>query len=131
MIIQRKYLNEQNIKIIENLEIQYEVTNIKHKGNSEIKESGIIKFISKIEFEYKELTEVFNELRENLMFARIIQNLLIDINPDFKIYFPQHFLFYQPKIIVSGDFIWTYFDKKIIVVYSLLLTVRDMELRHL
>jgi len=108
-----KYLNEQNIKLIENLEIQYEIANIKRKEEiQKLRNQELLNSFQKIEFEYKELTELFNELRENLMFARIIQNLLIDISPDFKIYFPQHFLFYQPKIFVSGDFIWTYFDKE-------------------
>ena len=55
------------------------------------------------------------ELTESLQYASYIQKALLPGEPDLKKFFPEHFLFYLPRDLVSGDFYWfssKHFKKK-------------------
>ena len=46
------------------------------------------------------------ELTESLKYASYIQKALLPADTVLKRYFPEHFLLYMPRDIVSGDFYW-------------------------
>lgn len=46
------------------------------------------------------------ELDQSLKYASYIQKALLPSDSDLKKLFPEHFLFYLPRDIVSGDFYW-------------------------
>lgn len=104
-----QFINETNFKTIQYLEIQYETDKLKRLNEiQKLKNEEILNSYHKIEFEYKELSELFNDIRENINYAQNIQKQLLQIPENFIEQFPYHFLIYYPKMIISGDFIWTY-----------------------
>lgn len=57
----------------------------------------------------KQLVEEKNkEITDSINYARRIQNSLLISENVLKKYLPEHFVFFQPKDIVSGDFYWTH-----------------------
>ncbi len=55
----------------------------------------------------KELVETQNkEIRESINYAKRIQASILPEQPKIKSYFPDSFIYYSPKDIVSGDFYW-------------------------
>jgi CheY-like chemotaxis protein/serine phosphatase RsbU (regulator of sigma subunit) len=46
------------------------------------------------------------EVTSNINYAHRIQNALLPQPEELKQFFPKHFVFYQPRNIVSGDFYW-------------------------
>jgi serine phosphatase RsbU (regulator of sigma subunit) len=54
------------------------------------------------------------ELGQSLKYASYIQKALLTSKTDLKKYFPEHFLFYLPRDLVSGDFYWASRKKKIL-----------------
>lgn len=104
-----QFINETNLKTIQYLETQYEIDKLKRINEiQKLKNEEILNNYHKVEFEYKELSEVFNDLRENIGYAQSIQQHLLQIPEGFVQQFPFYFLIYRPKMIVSGDFIWTH-----------------------
>ena len=47
------------------------------------------------------------EISDHLKYARIIQSAILAIQSSFEENFAEHFIFFKPKQIVSGDFYWT------------------------
>lgn len=54
-----------------------------------------------------ELEQQKQEITDSISYARTIQESLLPNNAILKSYFPDLFIYYQPKDIVSGDFYWT------------------------
>ncbi len=54
------------------------------------------------------LNEKNKDLTDNLMYAQRIQNALMDEESYVSKHLPEHFVFFHPKDIVSGDFYWNY-----------------------
>lgn len=52
-----------------------------------------------VEYKNKQITDSIN-------YAQRIQSALLPTENDLKKYFPESFIFFQPKDIVSGDFVW-------------------------
>ena len=46
------------------------------------------------------------DITDSLNYASQIQRALLPMNVTLQAYLPEHFIFYQPKDIVSGDFYW-------------------------
>lgn len=57
-----------------------------------------------VEYKNKQITDSIN-------YAQRIQSALLPAEDDLKKYFPESFIFFQPKDIVSGDFVWLHADK--------------------
>ncbi len=55
----------------------------------------------KLEVEYKN-----KQITDSINYAQRIQSALLPTEDDLKKYFPESFIFFQPKDIVSGDFVW-------------------------
>jgi len=66
----------------------------KEKANKELKEQKKI------------VSEKNKEITDSINYALQIQQSLLPTQASFKQNFPQHFLIYKPKDIVSGDFYW-------------------------
>ncbi len=47
-----------------------------------------------------------NEVLDSINYAKRIQDAILPTNEDIKSYLPDHFLIFQPKDIISGDFYW-------------------------
>lgn len=52
------------------------------------------------------LAEKNNEIMDSINYAQKIQQCFLPNEQDFISHFPQSFIFFQPKDIVSGDFYW-------------------------
>ncbi len=71
--------------------------------NEEIKTQNDIIISAYNELKYKNA-----QITESIKYAKFIQEALL-VNPEiFLNYFPESFILYLPKDIVSGDFYWTY-----------------------
>lgn len=61
----------------------------------------------KVIFEQKEILELKNkEVTDSIHYAKRIQSALLAHNDLLKAHIPNHFIFFKPKDIVSGDFYW-------------------------
>ena len=56
------------------------------------------------------------EIKSSIQYARRIQSALLPSRNAFKMYFPDFFILYKPKDIVSGDFYWISADQERIVI---------------
>ncbi|MCX7861554.1 MAG: SpoIIE family protein phosphatase [Bacteroidales bacterium] len=57
----------------------------------------------------KEIVEQKNkDITDSIHYAQNIQQALLPADFEIKKYFPESFIFYQPRDIVSGDFYWIY-----------------------
>ncbi|MDG2343280.1 MAG: SpoIIE family protein phosphatase, partial [Flavobacteriales bacterium] len=70
-----------------------------------------------IEDQHKELNRTYKEVKDSIDYAKKIQDaLMISEESRLKI-FPESFVFYSPKDVVSGDFYWLYSNLKTDEVY--------------
>jgi len=74
------------------------------KANREYKEKE--KIARQIMLQKEELTLKNKSITDSINYARRIQNAILPPLKLLKSYFPQSFLLYMPKDIVSGDFYW-------------------------
>lgn len=107
--LREQIINESNIKTIQQLEMQYETDKLKREAEiQKLNNEALINSYQKIEFEHKELSDIFNTFRENIGYAQHIQKNLLHIPEKFIQQYPYHFLIYKPMMMISGDFIWTH-----------------------
>ncbi|MES2566499.1 MAG: tetratricopeptide repeat protein [Bacteroidota bacterium] len=52
------------------------------------------------------LEEKQKEIIDSIKYAKRIQNAILPQSADLQEHLPQHFVFYQPKDIIAGDFYW-------------------------
>lgn len=72
---------------------------------------------SKIEIQHNQIFLQNKEITDSIFYARRIQSAVMPSLSDFDKIFPQNFVLFQPKDIVSGDFYWfKSIDNKAIVV---------------
>ncbi|MEX1002513.1 MAG: SpoIIE family protein phosphatase [Crocinitomicaceae bacterium] len=55
-------------------------------------------------------------IQESLEYSKLIQHSMLPSSSRFEEAFDDHFIFYKPKDIVSGDFYWIYQDEKKVIV---------------
>jgi len=63
------------------------------------KNEEIQKHREAIEYQNKEITE-------SITYAKVIQDAVLSVPESFNNIFPEHFIFYQARNILSGDFYW-------------------------
>ena len=59
-----------------------------------------------IEVQHEELTEKSKEITDSILYSRRIQHSLLPSQEKIEQLLADHFIFYKPKDIVSGDFYW-------------------------
>ncbi|MES2800236.1 MAG: tetratricopeptide repeat protein [Bacteroidota bacterium] len=99
--------NESNIQRLKDLEFQYQLENIKKEAEIERLKTVDLKLAyDKIE-QQKSLLELRNkEIVESIRYAQRIQQAVLKEEHHVSEHLPEHFIFYRPKDIVSGDFYW-------------------------
>jgi serine phosphatase RsbU (regulator of sigma subunit) len=60
----------------------------------------------RIEAQREKLEEAYFDIRDSIRAAETIQHFILPSDKEFKSLFPQSFIFFKPKDIVSGDFYW-------------------------
>jgi len=59
-----------------------------------------------IEELYKETSEAHESIKKSIDYAGIIQTTMINKSPKLSSYFPESFIYNNPKDVVGGDFYW-------------------------
>lgn len=70
---------------------------LEHKVDTRTKE---------LRHEKEKVEEAHKEIKDSINYAHKIQTALMPHEADFKRYFPESFVMFQPKDVVSGDFYW-------------------------
>ncbi len=78
-----------------------------HKQSEFVKELNL-----RLEKQNEELFKKNKDITDSIRVAERLQGALLATNKEFFKYFPEHFIFFKPKDIVSGDFYWFYADKE-------------------
>lgn len=99
--------NESNKQRLKDLEFQFELENIKKEAEIErLKTVELKEAYDKIE-QQKGLLELRNkEIVESIRYAQRIQQAVLKEENYVSEHLPEHFIYYKPKDIVSGDFYW-------------------------
>jgi len=74
--------------------------------------------IAKISEQKDEIERQQKELEESLRYAGSIQSALLSEERTFRKIFPDSFILFMPRDIVSGDFYWIYRKKQMVVVVA-------------
>lgn len=59
-----------------------------------------------IERQKEKVTELYNDLTDSINYAKRIQQTILPTDSQVMSLFPESFVFYRPRDIVSGDFYW-------------------------
>lgn len=78
----------------------------KKKSNEILRQKNEIIYKQKQQIEQKNIL-----ITDSIDYAKNIQEAILPPHSDLKKYFPESFIFYKPKDIVSGDFYWLHEDK--------------------
>jgi serine phosphatase RsbU (regulator of sigma subunit) len=108
IIIFRSYLHKKRTNILlvnKNFEIQQQ------KEEIETQNGLLLEQKIRIEESHKQITDSIN-------YAKRIQNALLHIETPLELLFQEHFILYNPRDIVSGDFFWIEKIKNKIVVVA-------------
>ncbi|MFK8046205.1 MAG: tetratricopeptide repeat protein [Crocinitomicaceae bacterium] len=64
-----------------------------------------------ITLQHQELEESHHEIKQSIDYAKRLQDVFLPSDEELNQYFPDHFLLFKPKDVVSGDFYWFEYDK--------------------
>jgi serine phosphatase RsbU (regulator of sigma subunit) len=104
---QEEIFSESNSQRIRDITFQHEIENIKKEAEIERLKTVELKRAHDEITEQKSLLEQRNrEIVDSIRYARLIQKAVL--NDERKPLLQNHFIFYRPKDIVSGDFYWIY-----------------------
>ncbi len=98
ILSQRDNLEQLNHELIQQKE---EIT----AQRDEIEHKNVI-----LEEAYQTIENKNRNITDSIQYARVIQSIILPSSTKLKSIFPQSFVFYQPKDIVSGDFYWAETD---------------------
>ncbi|MCU0444419.1 MAG: PAS domain S-box protein [Microscillaceae bacterium] len=102
---------EQRI-IRQNGDLRYLLNRVRGLYNPEGKWLGLygttldITQLKKVEVELKSKSL---DIQESLLYAKKIQEAILPTEADIQKYFPEHFVYFRPREVVSGDFYWVGF----------------------
>lgn len=68
----------------------------------------VIQQKNEIEHQREELQELYNDVTDSIKYAKRLQDSILPPDQYVKELFPDSFVYYRPKDIVSGDFYWAY-----------------------
>ena len=102
--------NQTNIQAIKDLQFQHQLEKIRQKAEEaeleKIRTIELQKAYDKIHDQSRLLEERNNEIMESIRYAQRIQEAVLVEKKHVSIHLPEHFIYFQPKDIVSGDFYW-------------------------
>lgn len=103
---QEEIFSESNSQRIRDITFQHEIENIKKEAEIERLKTVELKKAHDEIAEQKSLLEQRNrEIVDSIRYAQHIQKAVLS---EERMGFPEHFIFFKPKDIVSGDFYWTH-----------------------
>ncbi|MCE3278399.1 MAG: protein serine/threonine phosphatase [Bacteroidetes bacterium] len=105
--------NRINILKKENIQNQTEI--IRHLKENELLQTKVTRELenkveertTEINFQKKIIEQRNRDIVESIRYAKRIQEAILPEKQELLSFFPQSFIFYEPKDIVSGDFYWT------------------------
>lgn len=99
--------NESNMQRLKDLEFQFELENMRKEAEIERLRTVELKAAYDQIDAQKQLLEQRNkEIVESIRYAQRIQQAVLKEEKHVSEHLPDHFIFYRPKDIVSGDFYW-------------------------
>jgi serine phosphatase RsbU (regulator of sigma subunit) len=109
--------NESNKQRLKDLEFQFELENIKKEAEIErLKTVELKAAYDQIEQQKSLLEQRNKEIVESIRYAQRIQQAVLKEENYVSEHLPEHFIYYKPKDIVSGDFYWAQEKKGILYV---------------
>jgi serine phosphatase RsbU (regulator of sigma subunit)/HAMP domain-containing protein len=66
----------------------------------------VVRQKEEIEIQRNKVTELYKDLTDSINYAKRLQNTILPTIEQVREIFPDSFVFYRPKDIVSGDFYW-------------------------
>ncbi len=87
-------INQQNIEIIN------------QRDEIESQRDEILSQRDLVTSQKNELEKIHEELKDSILYAKKIQKAMMPESGVMKQFFTEHFIFFKPKDIVSGDFYW-------------------------
>ncbi len=101
-------LKKQKVEIIQqNHVLQEQKVEIVHKNlQMEIQKNEILAQQESIQTQNRVLEDSNKKITDSIRYAQTIQNALLPMKDRMAEIFADHFVFYKPKDIVSGDFYW-------------------------
>lgn len=101
--------NESNIQSLKNLEFQYELENMRKEAEIErFKAVELKAAFDQIDSQKSLLEQKNKEIMESIRYAQGIQQAILKEEKHVSEHLPEHFIYYRPKDIVSGDFYWAH-----------------------
>lgn len=99
--------NDTNVQRLKDIEFQYQLENIRNEAEIErLKTVELKAAYDQIEAQKGLLEQRNKEVLESIRYAQRIQTAVLK-EEDFKqTHLPEHFIYFKPKDIVSGDFYW-------------------------
>jgi serine phosphatase RsbU (regulator of sigma subunit)/CheY-like chemotaxis protein len=95
----------------------YRQLNAKKRANKLLEERHrqIIEQKKEIEAQHEIVTSQKQKITDSILYAQRIQKAILPPDDEFKKIFPEHFIYYSPRDIVSGDFYWLMQKEGIII----------------
>lgn len=84
----------------------------KQKGVIEKQKMAVESQKQQIEKQHKELEETHNDINDSIKYSERLQKAIFPSKKDLDAYLRDHFILFEPKDIVSGDFYWLQKFKK-------------------
>jgi serine phosphatase RsbU (regulator of sigma subunit) len=99
--------NDLNAQRLKDLEFQYELENVKKEAEIERLRTVELKAAyDQIDAQKSLLEQRNKEIVESIRYAQRIQTAVLKEEDYKQVNLPEHFIYYKPKDIVSGDFYW-------------------------
>lgn len=64
-----------------------------------------------ITLQHEELEETHHEIKQSIDYAKRLQEVFLPASQMLENHFPEHFILFKPKDVVSGDFYWFEYDE--------------------
>jgi len=98
--IEKEVLNNESRNRLKNQQIAFATE--RSKKEAEIYQLRNVK----LKKAYKEIEEKNEQITDSIRYASRIQHAVLPQEDQYNDYMPEHFIFFRPKDIVSGDFYW-------------------------
>jgi serine phosphatase RsbU (regulator of sigma subunit)/HAMP domain-containing protein len=72
----------------------------------ELRTNEVVRQKEEIERQKEKVTNLYNDLTDSINYAKRIQQAILPTKDQIMQLFPESFVFYKPRDIVSGDFYW-------------------------
>ena len=106
-LFKTEILNDNNAQKLKKIEFDFQFKSIQTE-TQEIKEKNkqITRAFKEIELQRNDIAQKNTSITDSIRYAKRIQNGILPSDEKVKNALREHFVFYQPKDIVSGDFYW-------------------------